>query len=444
MQKTLFGTDGIRTQVGTAPLSPETLPSLARALGHWMHEKYGPHAMVLIGHDTRNSASWVKATIKSGLLLWPLALYDAAIIPTPALYYLTQSLNMSNTGILISASHNSYEDNGIKIIDRSQGKISVDDELKISKLFYYYRDQSPIQTITTLGTDYLLLDGSEYYCHRLQQLFSPNFLRGVTVVLDLAHGATYHLAPKLFSAFGAHVIAINNNPTGININNASGTQDPESLQKAVIAHRADIGFAFDGDGDRVIAVTRNGSIKDGDDILALLLDHPTFAHTPAIVATSMTNGGFEQYLKERNKLLIRARVGDKYVTEELEQRNLLLGGEQSGHIIMRDYLGTGDGIGTALRLLEVLLITNNWDLITFERYPQLLINLTVTTKKDLSSHPLATIIAHYQNQLQSGRLLVRYSGTEQLLRIMIEDSTLKHAQDIGTSLVQELKRALLL
>ena len=214
------------------------------------------------------------------------------------------------------------------------------------------------------------------------------------------------------------------------------------MQVAIHKYNADVGFAFDGDGDRVIGVSRTGEIKDGDDLLALLLDHPEYRTTLCLVGTDMTNQGFISFLQKRNISLIRTKVGDKYIAQCLEQKQLMLGGEQSGHIIMRNYLDTGDGLFTALRVLEAMTVTHNWDMITFNKFPQLLISIPVAIKKDLSTPAIATIIEQGHAQLKSGRLVIRYSGTENVLRIMIEDDELSYVHQLGNYLSDALKQVL--
>ncbi len=433
----LFGTDGIRTRVGQAPFTSTDLVRLGHALGLWACKRYGkPH--IVLGHDTRISCSWVKAALQTGLLLHPVTLYDAHVLPTPALCKIIKENSTFDMSIIISASHNPYHDNGIKIVDRT-GKISHADELALSSLFF--QESVPL-TSSTFGTSVAFTDAHNLYLQALEQSFPTNFLYGKKIVIDGANGATTTCALQAFKLFGADVIPINYHPNGTNINHQCGALHLADLQKAVIEQKADIGFAFDGDGDRVMTVNRHGQIKNGDDALALLLDHPAYAHTPAIVGTIMSNQGFEVFLTNRNKKLIRTAVGDKYVAEQLGKENLLLGGEQSGHTIMRDYLDTGDGIFTALRIAEACMHTNNWDLITFTPYPQVLLNIPVTHKKDLTLPHVAYHIERAQAQLHSGRVVVRYSGTENLLRIMIEDSRLEHAHTIGSALAQALHNEL--
>lgn len=431
----IFGTDGIRTKTGTNQLTIELMPRLGMAIAQWAHEKYNHAPTILLGHDTRQSCSLVKTSLQSGLLLMNAQVHDAQVIPTPAICAIIHNNPAFDIGIIISASHNPWHDNGIKIVDAQQGKLALHDEQKISALFY---QNSFTTDYTSLGQLYQYTDVQTQYEQIVTHFFKENFLHAKKIVLDCAHGATSFIAPAIFRKFGAHVIAINDQPTGKNINDQCGAVHPEQLQKAVIEHNADIGFAFDGDGDRVIAVAKNGEVKNGDDILAILLDHPTYFPATTVVGTVMTNQGFDSYLNHRYKKLIRAPVGDKYVSERMEQEKSIIGGEQSGHIILHDYLGTGDGIFTALRIGETLIATQNWNMETFGKFPQVLINIPVGIKKDLTLPHLAAIIEHHETLLPQGRLLVRYSGTESVLRILVEDSDSAMAYSIGSQLSQQL------
>lgn len=440
MKKNIFGTDGMRGALGSEPFTITSLTKLGISLAQWISAQGISSPRILIGHDTRESCTFVKTALQSGLLLHGAHIYDASIIPTPTLYALVKHTNLFDSGIIISASHNPYHDNGIKLIKAITGKINAHDEEEITRLFY--AQEQPPFTYKNFGQITQWPQAEDIYVDFLLNHITQLSLHGKKIVLDCAHGATYRLAERIFKNYGAQVIVINNTPTGKNINDGCGALHLAPLQKAVIEHHADIGFAFDGDGDRVIAVAPDGTIKNGDDILALLLWHPRYAHEQTIVGTIMTNQGFAVYLRHHNKNLIRTQVGDKYISECLDKENMLIGGEQSGHIILRDYMSTGDGIFTALRVLEALEHSQNWALHTFAKFPQILINIPVANKRDLAQHPLATLIAEYEAQLHDGRLIVRYSGTESLLRVMVEDEDLINAQHIGTQLSQKLAQEL--
>lgn len=437
----MFGTDGIRATVGQSPLTQPELSQMGYALGTWIVNTYGPYATVLLGHDTRLSCSWVKSCLKGGLLAHPINLIDAEVLPTPAVVQLTLTHNAIACGIIISASHNPFQDNGIKVIDGSRGKLSAEDEKKITDLFY---TQDAQINYGMLGQEQHWSKAAEIYCGHMAQFFRPGFLKGKKIVLDCAHGATYKVAPSLFIHFGAEVIYINTDPTGTNINEHCGATDVAQLQAKVLAEHADAGFAFDGDGDRVIAVNNKGEIKDGDAILALLLDHATYKDTKAVVGTIMTNKGLENWLTQRGYPLIRTAVGDKYIARAMDKENgaLIIGGEQSGHIILYDYLPTGDGIFTALRIMESIINVHNKEMKSFERMPQLLVNVSIKEKKDLTQEPFASIIKQKEDIIPNGRIVVRFSGTEAKLRVMVEDHHEQLAYEICHTLAQELQQAL--
>lgn len=438
MNNNIFGTDGVRAPVGTAPYTFESLPLLGHAIGAWIYKQYGKNAHVLVGQDTRASGDWIVATLSTGLLLHPLNLYKTGIVPTPAICRLLQQSTQYHAGIIISASHNPYYDNGIKIINHATTKLAKNDEQYISNR---YLTKKKI-TYRFYGSSYQYTEAFHHYFSDIISLFTPSFLKGITVVLDCAHGATYQLAPAIFTALGAHVITINAAPNGKNINKNCGSLHLTQLQRAVRTHHATIGFAFDGDGDRVITINKDGIIKNGDDMLALLSEHEAYRQQQTIVGTIMSNLGLDHYFQKYNKSLVRTKVGDKYIADYIQTHTLLLGGEQSGHIILHDYLPTGDGIFTALRLCEIMIKTGNWHLDTFDHFPQVIVNLPVTVKKDLTDPKIAAIIKDYEAQLQNGRLLVRYSGTENILRIMVEDYNHAVITHISTKLAHHLQQYL--
>ena len=296
----LFGTDGIRNKVGNYPLTPDALPKLGRAIALWAQEKYGDKASFLLASDTRYSGPWIKTQLASGLLSTSITVYDAQILPTPALFHLIKENPLYTCGIMISASHNPAEDNGIKLIDARTGKLTPEDERRISYLMMH--DNSTLD-YHALGNVCVSLEAEAQYAHKIISLFSPLLLKGLKVVLDCANGATYKLAPAIFNALGAETIVIHADPTGYNINKDCGALHLESLQKEVIKHKATLGFAFDGDGDRVMAVNNKGEVKDGDDILTLLQQHPSYQKLPALVSTIMANQGFEvQYQSIRKRI----------------------------------------------------------------------------------------------------------------------------------------------
>ena len=436
--RTLFGTDGIRGTVGRPPFTLSDTVRLGQAIGTWVTTTYGENAHLLIAHDTRESGEWLLHSLCAGLLMFPLSVHVAGVLPTPAVSTIITQNHRFNCGIILSASHNPFSDNGIKMVDRVQGKLNLEDEARIS---YAYHHPTP-PSYSMFGSLFAYTQGTTQYIASLISFFNSLSLDKLTIVLDCAHGATYKVAPAIFSALGARIILLHADPNGKNINEQSGALNPHLLQNAVIAHKADFGCAFDGDGDRVIMVNKKGDIKNGDDLLTLLSNHPLYQTQHTIVSTIMANQGLEQYLSKRNKKLLRTPVADRWVTAHLAKHALLLGGEQSGHVILQDYLPTGDGIATALRVIESVLHNNNKEMHTFETYPQKLINIPVTHKKDLKEPTIAAIIAQYTKQLDSGRICVRYSGTENLLRVMVEDRETDSVNRICFHLAHALEKEL--
>lgn len=438
MTPNLFGTDGIRTRVGKAPFTHLDIPRLGYAIAQWATETYASPIRILLAHDGRISGEWMSNALTSGLLLEPITISYAHLLPTPAVCNIVKQQSNLALGIVISASHNRYQDNGIKIIDRTTGKISSEDEEHISALYH----QNNMPSYHTFGAMELYGNAAQEYVQNIASLFPPDLLAHKKVVLDCAHGATSYSAPALFRAVGAQVIAINRTPNGTNINDQCGALHLEPLQKIMQQEQADIGFAFDGDGDRVMIITHEGTIKNGDDMLTLLSTHPLYRGEQNIVGTIMSNHGLDLFLCTQNKRLVRTPVGDKYIADYLQKHHALLGGEQSGHIILRDYLPTADGMVTALRVIETIQQTNNWALQTFTHYPQTFVNVPIGRKKDLQDPTIAAIIADHETQLHTGRLVVRYSGTENLLRIMVEDAEQQTAQRIGNTLARILQKEL--
>jgi len=355
--------------------------------------------------------------------------------PPQLLFSCCKKSGLFDVGIIISASHNSYQDNGIKLIDAKQAKLSLQDELVISKLMHILSNEISYQGF---GNQLSMPDAAMGYANHIYTFFPPNFLNKIRVVLDCANGAAYKLAPVIFKHLGAQVITLHDLPTGRNINENCGALHPTLLQKAVVENKAHIGFAFDGDADRVMCVTQQGVIKNGDDILAILLTHPAYAHMQTVVGTVMSNFGFELHLNRQGRLLRRTLVGDKYVSADLIDQGLVLGGEPSGHIIARDYLDSGDGIFAALRLIETVVLTGNWSLESFMQLPQVHVNMPVPIRYDLHKPPFDRILSTYQKMVVNGRIIVRYSGTENVLRIMIEDQEYQVARTIACELSDKL------
>ena len=435
MNTNFFGTDGIRKKVGVYPLTPVGAVHIGSAIAQWALRKYNGPISIAIATDTRASKDVIKSGLITGLLAHGIALHDAGILPTPGMYHLVKHYQQFQVGIVVSASHNGYQDNGIKIIDSSQSKISSQDEHEISLLIEQFQD---VTTQEPLGHTVPLLHAKDSYAQYMLGLFDTPFLTHKKVVLDCAHGATSSIAPHVFSQLGAHVITINNSPNGTNINDKCGSVNPEQLVQAVIKAQADIGFAFDGDGDRVIAVSRSGEIKDGDHLLAILSQHADYKHQETIVGTIMSNQGLVYALEQQAKELIRTAVGDRHVTEYMSSRKLLLGAEPSGHVILADYMLAADGIFTALKVAHTLEQTTNWDMHTFAPFPAQLVNMMVDKKHNLENEPFHSLITLHNSMLEAGRIIVRYSGTENMLRVLVEDMH----EELVLRVSKELSKAL--
>jgi phosphoglucosamine mutase len=419
----LFGTDGIRGKAGVSPLDPATVARIGAALVRTIHAPPG-RPRVLLGRDTRESGDWIERELTRGLASEGASAVSVDVIPTPAIAYLTRAEGF-DAGIVISASHNPYEDNGIKIFSGRGEKLDETFETRIERMVAAGGWQVSASPVVHHSDPEL----RRHYVGHLRNIFAETRqLRGKRIVVDCANGATTTVAPSLLGELGFDVIAIGDRPDGRNINLNCGSTHLESLQQKVVETGAALGVAFDGDGDRALFVDRQGKTVDGDAVLLLAADQlKQEGRLPgdAVVATVMSNIGLERALRDRNISLVRTPVGDKYVMEEMIKRGLALGGEQSGHIIFAEHLFTGDGIGTALHVLRIMETTGRElhelasALVT---YPQVLLNVRVRERADYMGIPeIAKSIREVEERVGSeGRLLVRYSGTEPLLRIMLE------------------------
>lgn len=417
----LFGTDGIRGKAGEFPLDRKTVYVFGQALGQWARaHAEGPAAEVLIGMDTRESGPWLAAVLAGGLESEGAQPRFAGLITTPGVAYLTKTGPFA-AGVMISASHNPYEDNGLKAFDHSGFKLPDETELDLEEQIFAGLEGGAAVREASLRQDPGL---DAQYVSFLLSTF-PHRLDGRTIVVDCAHGAAAPLAGPMFESLGARVIPMGCSPDGRNINDGCGALHVEGLRERVIAERAHVGFAFDGDADRCIAVSASGRIVDGD---AMLLICSRYLKRQgrlgdAVVATVMSNLGFEKALERDGIRLIRAAVGDRYVMEQMLATGAPVGGEQSGHVIFTEYATTGDGLLTALRLLEAAEGRDLDSLLAdLEVYPQKLVNLAVREKKPLSELPaVAAVIAEAERDFNGrGRVLVRYSGTEAKIRVMVE------------------------
>ena len=419
----LFGTDGVRGTAGRPPLDPPTVRRLGAAIVRALpHGTESPQ--FLIGRDTRESGVWIEMELAHGACGEGAAVTSAGVVPTPAIAFLTRT-GSYDAGVVISASHNPYEDNGIKVFSGKGEKFTEAVEREVEAIM-------ADSTWSAHGGEAGAVpraDLIDAYLDHLRAVF-PEASRfpAFPIVIDCANGATTTVAPELFNSLGFETIVIGNRPDGRNINLACGSTHPEKLSEMVVARGCALGVAFDGDGDRAIFVDHRGHIVDGDAVLLMCghqLQRENRLRGDAIVATVMSNIGLELALKPLGIDLIRTAVGDKYVMEEMLKRGLSLGGEQSGHIIFSEYLFTGDGLCTALNVLRTVALTGRTladlaaDLTT---YPQVLINVRVREKVELDTVPaVAKAIARVEARVAGqGRLLIRYSGTEPLLRVMLE------------------------
>jgi phosphoglucosamine mutase len=414
-----FGTDGIRGLVGNFPITPDFALRLGYAAGVVLG-KHNNRPSVIIGKDTRLSGYLFESSLEAGLSYAGVDVYMAGPIPTPAIAYLANTLTLS-AGIVISASHNPYMDNGIKFFSGKGTKLPDDIELEIEAVL----DQEMVKA-KNLGKVVRLEDAQGRYIEFCKSTFNRGLnLKGMTVVLDCANGATYRVAPSVFRELGASVIPIACEPDGLNINYDCGSTHPDNLIKTVLEHRADLGIAFDGDGDRVLFIDKNGNQYDGDKLIYIILRSYLVQNKgiSGIVGTVMTNLGLEHKLLQMNIELIRTKVGDRYILEELEKRGWSLGGEASGHILCLDSHTTGDGIISALQVLAAVKILDlSLDkIIDYVDYQQVMVNVKLPDNNSNWQQKSENIIKEALTALgDNGRLVVRASGTEPLVRVMVE------------------------
>ena len=422
----LFGTDGIRGSAGQYPLDPPTVRRLGAALVRALPQSTGAPRL-LIGRDTRESGGWIEAELAFGAAGEGASVTSAGVVPTPAVAYLTRSAAY-DAGVVISASHNPFEDNGIKVFSGRGEKFTEHVEREVEAVVADSSWRAVEGTASPLSPQDLVGPYLEHLHAVIPEASVRKALAGLTLAIDCANGATSTVGPALFAGLGWNVVVMANHPDGRNINLQCGSTHPQQLARLVTERGCDLGIAFDGDGDRAIFVDGRGRIVDGDAVLlmcALQLQREGRLRGGAIVATVMSNIGLEQALTRHGIGLVRCAVGDKYVMEEMQARNLSLGGEQSGHVIFSDDLFTGDGLCTALHVLRTIAVTGRTltDLASdLTVYPQVLLNVRVREKTELERVPaVAAAIARVESMVAGqGRLLVRYSGTEPLLRVMLE------------------------
>lgn len=444
-KKSFFGTDGIRGRVGEFPITPDFVLKLSWVVGSVFKNHSNENIKILIGKDTRISGYMFESAIESGLSAAGVDSLLLGPIPTPAIAYMTRNLR-ADAGIVISASHNPYYDNGIKVFLGNGYKLTDELVLEIeSKL------ETQMETLSSdnLGKAVRIDDAKTRYVEYCKSTFPDELsLKGFKIVLDCANGSTYNIAPTVFCELGAEVIDLAVNPDGFNINDNCGSTNPGNLQKTVLEKNAHLGIGFDGDGDRVIMVDHKGEILDGDEITFIIANFLNNKNKleGGVVGTLMSNYGLELALKNAGINFVRAKVGEKYVLKEMLTKKYSLGGEQSGHIICLNVSTTGDGIVSALQVLAAMIINDkSLNIIKsgMEKLPQKLINVPIKTFTNLdeNSH-IQSAIKIAENRLKNlGRVLLRPSGTETLIRVMVEGYDLNKISEIAEELAEIVRKS---
>ncbi len=448
MGRKYFGTDGIRGQVGQAPITPDFVMRLGYAAGAVLAAQAqgqgtGERPAVLIGKDTRISGYMLESAMEAGFAAAGVDVLLVGPMPTPAVAHLTRALRLQ-AGVVISASHNPFEDNGIKFFSGDGLKLPDEVELAIeTQLDQPWQCKPSVQ----LGKARRMSDAAGRYIEFCKSTFPfEQNLRGMKIVVDCAHGATYHIAPHVLHELGADVVSIGTAPNGLNINLECGSTHPDGLQAAVLQHRADVGIAFDGDGDRLVMVDEHGRLYDGDQLLYVIAKYrqATGQMRGGVVGTLMTNLALEHALERMDIPFLRARVGDRYVLELLNQQGWLLGGENSGHLLSLDRHTTGDGIVSALQVLSALkssgssLAEYSADLTL---YPQVLINVRVAGHALQAEAVRRALQQAEQDLAGAGRILLRASGTEPVVRVMVEGQDPQRVQQWAERLAEVIRQA---
>ena len=442
MTRRYFGTDGIRGTVGQAPITPDFVMRLAHAVGRVLRQSE-KNPVVLIGKDTRISGYMLESALESGFNSAGVDVVLLGPVPTPAVAYLTRARRAS-LGVVISASHNPYEDNGIKFFSAKGAKLSDEWEIAVEKLV----DEPPVWVSSAeLGKAKRMDDAAGRYIEFCKSTFSNELsLKGLKIVVDAAHGAAYQIAPKVFHELGADVIAIGCAPDGLNINKDVGATHPEALVAAVKLHQADYGVALDGDADRLQFVDGTGRLYNGDELLYLMVTDRIARDevVPGVVGTLMTNMAVELAIKAKNIEFVRSKVGDRYVLELLQEKNWLLGGEGSGHLLALDKHTTGDGLISALQVLQACVAIGQTMAELFSDvvlFPQVLINVRLGKDQNWQANgQLKKAIQEVEAELgQTGRVLIRASGTEPLVRVMVEAQSAEVAQRCAEKMAATLR-----
>lgn len=438
-EKQYFGTDGIRGRVGEYPITPDFMLKLGWAAGKVFAKSGGQRSKILIGKDTRISGYMFEAALESGLASAGVDIHMLGPMPTPAVAYLTRTFQ-AQAGIVISASHNSFEDNGIKFFAGDGTKLPDETELAIEE--YLTRDITTVSS-PEIGKVSRVTDAAGRYIEYCKRTVPGNaVLSGLKIVIDCANGATYHVAGNVFAELGASLKAISVSPDGTNINRGCGSTSPQNLVKEVLESKADVGIAFDGDGDRVIMVDHRGNIVDGDELLYIIARDRRRRNLGlgGVVGTLMSNLGLELGLEALDVPFVRTDVGDRYVMEMLKKKGWQLGGESSGHLVCLDVTTTGDGIVSALQVLAAMTQSNSTllDLSSkMQKMPQHMVNVRVTDKSGVMTSPevVSAVDALEKKMAGRGRVLLRPSGTEPVIRVMVEgeeeQTVIQYAQELA-------------
>ena len=445
MTRKYFGTDGIRGRVGDAPVTPDFMLKLGWATGKVFAATDGSRPTVVIGKDTRVSGYMLESALQAGLVAAGANVKLVGPLPTPGIALLTRS-QKADAGIVISASHNPYYDNGIKFFNGQGSKLSDELELQIEAMI-----DSPMETVDSdqLGKASRIADAAGRYIEYCKSTFPDEIsLKGLKIVIDCAHGATYNIAPGVFSELGADVTLMGAEPDGYNINEGVGSTEPEALQQRVMEEGADLGVAFDGDGDRLQMVNREGQLLTGDDVLYILAMHrlATGGSDSGVVGTLMTNMGLELALEQSGLRLARAKVGDRYVKELMVAEGWSLGGESSGHIICGNLSTTGDGVIAALQVLAAVVASGrSLSQLTsgFTPLPQVLVNVRIKKGFDIEAHQAINDACERVEQalIGRGRLLLRPSGTEPVIRVMVEGDETVAIDSLANEVAEAIRQA---
>ena len=443
----LFGTDGIRGVANIFPMTPEMVLSIGKATAHVFKEKCGKKKpKFVIGKDTRLSGYMIENALASGIVSVGADVLLVGPMPTPAIAHLTKSLN-ADAGIVLSASHNPAEDNGIKIFSEDGHKLPDNVENEIEKYVLSAKVKTEHIKGDLIGKAHRVDDAKGRYIEFAKASVESMSLKGLRVILDCANGAAYNTAPHILSELGAEVVVLNDRPDGLNINLDCGALHPEKMMEVVKKEKAHIGIALDGDADRVIVCDEKGRSVDGDHIIAIcaidMKKRGTLVKN-SVVVTIMTNKGFDIAMERKNIKVVKTKVGDRYVVDEMRKKGYVLGGEQSGHIIFSNYTTTGDGIVSALQLLRIM--KERGEKLSklaecMKSLPQVLVNIDVKEKKDINKLKVNKNIKDAESKLgKKGRVLVRYSGTQNLCRIMIEGENKKEIQKTANDIAKAMKK----